>query len=83
MGDRVGNLLVIVVDLHPVWWANHSLTEVIQSSLILANAHLLQSPLNKVRCQYWYLCTITYYLYMVTWWILEASIESVIRWDTK
>ncbi|XP_063686578.1 general transcription factor IIH subunit 3-like isoform X2 [Bolinopsis microptera] len=62
MGDRVGNLLVIVVDLHPVWWANHSLTEVIQSSLILANAHLLQSPLNKLSV-YGYMNTGVYKLY--------------------
>ena len=48
MGDSVGDLLVIVIDLHPVWWANHSLTEVVQCSLVLSNAHLLQNPLNKV-----------------------------------
>ena len=44
----MGDLLVLVIDLHPVWWADHSLTGVVQSSLVLCNAHLLQNPLNKV-----------------------------------
>jgi len=58
----VGDLLVIVIDLHPVWWADHSLTDVVQSTLVLSNAHLLQNPLNKLSV-YGYMNTGVYKLY--------------------
>lgn len=53
---------MIVIDIHPVWWADHCLTNVLQSLLVLANAHLLQSPLNKL-CVYGYMNTGVYKLY--------------------
>ena len=46
--EAEANLLVVLLDLHPVWWADHSLPDMIQGALVLANAHLLQGPLNKV-----------------------------------
>jgi len=42
-----GHLLVLLIDLHPVWWARHSLPTVLQSTLLLANSHILQNPLNR------------------------------------
>lgn len=48
--SSVGHVLVVLVDLHPVWWgcSNSSLSHTIQSVLVLANSHLLQNPLNKL-----------------------------------
>ena len=54
---------MIVIDIHPVWWADHCLTNVLQSLLVLANAHLLQSPLNKV-CSNMHLSKFIYFHFM-------------------
>ena len=49
MTTSESELLVVLVDLHPVWWADHKLSEVIQSVLVLLNSHLLNNPLNQVK----------------------------------
>lgn len=60
--EAEANLLVVLLDLHPVWWADHSLPDMIQGALVLANAHLLQGPLNKLSV-YGYLNTGVYQLF--------------------
>ena len=48
MSTSESELLVVLIDLHPVWWSDHKLSEVVQSVLVLLNSHLLNNPLNQV-----------------------------------